>query len=231
MLVLAGNDLLSEARGKQIVLVMVLFGLSLVFLLTFALPTGALRAPVPAPQAGALAARDITGTFIWVTIFFAAVIGLGRGVAMESQSGAREALLLAPVDPATLFAGKLIANMAFLLATEALVIPLFMVFGNIGADQLFPGLVFVALAADLGLSAVGTLFGAAALHSEARSMILPLLLFPFALPVVLAASRLTSALLVDGVLATEMRWFILLAVFDVVFLTIGAVTFEFVIQE
>ena len=29
----------------------------------------------------------------------------------------------------------------------------------------------------------------------------------------------------------EVRWFILLAVFDVIFLTLGAVTFEFVIEE
>jgi heme exporter protein B len=150
---------------------------------------------------------------------------------VDSQSGAREALLLAPIDPAALFAGKLIANLVFLIATEAVMIPLFMLFGNVGFGQLFPGILLVALAADLGLAAVGTLFGAAALYSEARSMMLPLLLFPFALPVVLAASRLTSALLIDGALATEMRWFILLAVFDIVFLAIGAVTFEFVIQE
>ncbi len=85
LLALAGNDLLSEARGKQIVLVMVLFGVSLVFLLTFALPPGALRAPVPPPQAGALAARDITGTLIWAAIFFAAVVGLARGASVDSQ--------------------------------------------------------------------------------------------------------------------------------------------------
>jgi heme exporter protein B len=228
---LAANDLLSEARAKQIVLVMVLFGLTLVFLLSFALPPGAIRAPLPDPQAGAVPAREITGTLIWTTIFFAAVIGLGRGVSVDSQSGAREGLLLAPIDPAALFAGKLIANLVFLLATEALVIPLFMVFANIDFGLLFPGILGVALAATLGLAAVGTLFGAASLYSEARSMMMPLLLFPFALPVVLAASKLTSALLIDGAVASELRWFILLAVYDIVFLTIGVVTFEFVIQE
>jgi heme exporter protein B len=231
LLLLAGNDLVSEVRGKQIVLVMVLFAVSLVFLLTFALPTGSLRSPLPPPQAGAVAAREIMGTLIWATIFFASVIGLGRGVSVDLQSGAREALVLAPVDPASLFVGKMIANLAFLLATEIAVIPLFVVFGNIDAGLLFPGIVGVALAADLGLAAIGTLFGTASQYSEARSVMLPLLLFPFALPVVLAASRLTSALLIQGSMGGEVRWFILMAVFDVVFVTIGAVTFEFVIQE
>jgi heme exporter protein B len=60
---------------------------------------------------------------------------------------------------------------------------------------------------------------------------LPLLTFPLALPVILGASKLTSTLLIENGFGVEGRWFILLAVFDVIFLTLGAVTFEFVIEE
>lgn len=228
---LASRDLLSETRARQIAPVMVLFALSLVFLFTFTMPTGSLRAPAPVPQAGAVAAREITGTLLWATIFFSTIIGLGRGIAVDRESGAGEGLLLVPIDPAALFTAKLLANLAFLSATEVLVIPLYMLFAGIPFGLMVPGILLVALPVNIGLAAVGTIFGTASQYSESPSVILPLLVFPFALPVVLGGSTLTSTLLTSAGFAGEVRWFILLAVFDVVFLTIGAVTFEYVIQE
>ncbi|MEX0790694.1 MAG: heme exporter protein CcmB, partial [Actinomycetota bacterium] len=102
---------------------------------------------------------------------------------------------------------------------------------NITPSALFPGILPVMLVASLGMAAVGTLFGAATQHAEARSLMLPLLTFPLTLPVILGASKLTSTLLIENRFGNEFRWFILLIVFDVVFLTLGAVTFEFVIEE
>lgn len=96
ILSLAARDLLSETRARQIAPVMILFALSLVLSFTFTMLTGALRAPVPLPQAGAVAAREITGTLLWATIFLSTIIGLGRGVAVDRESGAGEGLLLAP---------------------------------------------------------------------------------------------------------------------------------------
>lgn len=97
------------------------------------------------------------------------------------------------------------ANLAFLTATEILVIPLFMFFANIPFGLLVPGVILVALPVNLGLATVGTLFGAASQYSEAQSVILPLLVFPFALPVILGGLKLTSTLLTTGGFATELR--------------------------
>ncbi len=106
-----------------------------------------------------------------------------------------------------------------------------MLFAGASPGLLFPGLIPVALVANLGLAAVGTLFTPASQHTPARSMILPLLTFPLSLPIILGSARLTSSLLIDGGYGTEARWFILMSVFDIVFIAIGAATFEFVIQE
>lgn len=231
ILALAARDLRAESRARQIAPVMLVFALCLVFLLTFALPPGALRAPVPVPLAGAIPAREIAGLLLWTAIFFAGVIGFGRSAAMDRESAAGDGLLLAPVDPAALYLGKFLGNLAFLTATQLVAIPLFMLFANVPVASLFPGLLAVVLVANIGLAALGTLFGAATQHAEARSMMLPLLTFPLALPVILGASKLTSTLLIEQGFGSEARWFILLAVFDVVFVTLGAVTFEFVIQE
>lgn len=231
ILALAAKDLRGESRARQIAPVMVVFALCLVFLLTFALPPGALRAPVPEPVAGAIGARDITGLLLWTSIFFAGVIGFGRSAAADREGSAGDGLLLAPVDPAALYTGKLLGNLAFLTAAELVAIPLFVLFANVDPAALLPGLLPIVLVANLGLASVGTLFGAATQHAEARALMLPLLTFPLALPVILGASKLTSTLLIERSFGIEARWFILLAVFDVIFVTLGAVTFEFVIQE
>ncbi|HLF70282.1 MAG TPA: heme exporter protein CcmB [Actinomycetota bacterium] len=228
---LARQDLLSEARSKEIAPAMVLFALALVFLFTFALPPGAGRAPVPPPVAGAVAVRDMAGTFLWIAILFAAIIGFGRSAAEEKEDSRIDGLLLAPVDPAALFLGKLLANFTFLVILEAAALPFFIVFLDIDPTLLLPGVLPILLLANLGLADIGTLFGAASQHARARALILPLLSFPILLPIVLGASRLTSDLMLTGGFATEGRWFILLTVFDLVTLAIGMVTFEFVIQE
>ncbi|MEX2587778.1 MAG: heme exporter protein CcmB [Actinomycetota bacterium] len=227
---LARNELLCETRAKQIAPVMVVFALSLVFLLTWALPPGALRAPVPAPVAGAAGAREMAGTLMWTVVFFAAIAGFNRSAVAE-LGDTYEGLLLAPVDPAAVFAGKLAANFVFITAAEAAIFPAFMLFAGASPASLLPGILPVALLANLGLAAVGTLFTPASQHTPARSVILPLLTFPLSLPVILGGARLTSTLMIDGTYGTDARWFILMAVFDIVFVTIGAATFEFVIEE
>lgn len=230
VLALARIELLNEARAKQVAPVMAVFALSLVFLFTWAMPDGSLRAPVPAPTAGAVGAREIAGTMIWTIVLFASIAGFTRSSGADRED-TYEGLLLAPVDPAAIYAGKLAGGFAFITVAEIAVIPAFALLGGLPIGQLLPGILGVALLANLGLAAVGALFTPAAQHTAARSVILPLLTFPLALPLVLGASRLTSTLMITGSFGSEVRWFILMIVYDIVFVTIGAATFEFVIQE
>lgn len=227
---LARLEMVNESRGKQVAPVMVVFALSLVFLFTWALPTGALRAPVPVPAAGAVGAREITGMLMWTVILFAAIAGFTRSSAIDRED-AYEGLLLAPVDPAAIFAGKMAGGILFITAAEVAVFPAFMLLGGISPGALLPELVAVAAVANVGLAAVGALFTPASQHTTARAVILPLLTFPLSLPVVLGAARLTSTLLTTGGFGHEVRWFILMSVFDIVFVALGAATFEYVIQE
>ena len=230
-LAIAAKDLRSDARAKDVAPTMALFALTLVFVVSFAIPPGGGRAPLPGPQAGAVAVREILAIFMWSCLLFAAIIGFGRSAAAEMDDGRIDALILAPVDPAAVFIGKTIGNLVFLLIAEAVVIPALILLTGLPAARLFPGIIAVTIAADLGLVAVGTLFGTASQYARARSLILPLLCFPVMLPAVLAASRLTASLMSFGSFAGEGRWFILLCIYDVVLIAIATVTFEFVIKE
>ena len=231
MLVVAGKDLRSEVRAKEIAPPMVLFGLILVVLFTLDFPPGAGRAPVPGPMIGAVGSRELAGSFLWVSLLFAGILGFGRNAAVEREANRIEGLLLAPVDPAALFAGKALANFCYLWALEAVLFPVFIVLFDVPAHLLLPGVLPVALAANVGLAAAGTLFGAASQYVRARELVLPLLLFPIVLPLVLGAERLTASLLTGGGLGPQARWFILMGAFDLAISAIGAVAFEFVVNE
>src|ERR671918_2037097 len=127
-LTIAAKDLRSEARAKEIAPAMVLFAIVLVFLFTFTLPAGSGRAPVPEPIAGAVASREVAGSLLWAALLFAGIVGFGRSAASEREAGRIEALLLAPVDPAALFAGKVLANLVYLSVMEVILVPIFLLF-------------------------------------------------------------------------------------------------------
>ncbi|GAC1363075.1 MAG: heme exporter protein CcmB [Actinomycetota bacterium] len=231
LFLLAAKDLRSEARAKEIAPPMVLFGLILVFLVTLDFPAGAGRAPIPVAVAGAVGSRELAGAFLWVCLLFAGVLGFGRNASVEREGNRMEGLLLAPVDPAAIFAGKALANFCYLWLLEAVLFPVFVVFFNISPGLLVPGIFLVALAANIGLASAGTLFGAASQYVRARELVLPLLLFPVILPLVLGAERLTASLVTGAGLASQAHWFMLMGTFDLAIPAIGAVAFEYVVNE
>lgn len=231
VLALAARDLRSEARARETAPAMVLFALVVVFLFTFPLPPGAGRAPIPEPRAGAVAAREIVAAFLWAGVLFAGILGFGRNASLDREGSRMDGLLLAPVDPAAIFAGKALANFAYLSLMEAVLLPAFALFFDIAPGLLLPGILPVLLLANVGLAAAGTLFGAASQYARAREVILPLLMFPIVLPIVLAAMRLTTSLVTGGGFSGEARWFILMAAFDLAIPAIGAVAFEYVVHE
>jgi hypothetical protein len=51
------------------------------------------------------------------------------------------------------------------------------------------------------------------------------------IPLVLGAQRLTSSLLTGSGLGSQSRWFILMGAFDLAIVAIGAVAFEFIVNE
>jgi heme exporter protein B len=78
---------------------------------------------------------------------------------------------------------------------------------------------------------VGTIVSAMTVHARAREVMLPILLFPLMLPALIAAVKLTGGVL-DGQPWDEIRnWMELLVGFDVIFIVISYLAFEYVIEE
>jgi heme exporter protein B len=82
----------------------------------------------------------------------------------------------------------------------------------------------------VGVSAVGTLFAAMTAQVRARELLFPVLLLPVLVPVLLGTVKATEALLLGEGLAAVAHWVKLLVAADVVYLAIGLLTFEFVLE-
>ena len=195
---LARKDLLLELRAKETLPSMLLFVISALTIFHFALPAGT----------SDVAARGL----LWSALVFTALLGLTRAFVAEREQGMFDALVLAPCDRSAIWLGKALAVLAFLAAAEVVALPAFAAF--------FHGLngrtVAAVALADLGIVAVGTLFGAMAVAGRARELLLPLLFLPAAIPIVVGG--------VGGYL-----WFLVL--YDAIFAVFAWGTFEYVIAE
>ncbi|HZT92786.1 MAG TPA: heme exporter protein CcmB [Gaiellaceae bacterium] len=195
---LARKDLLLELRAKETLPSMLLFVVSALAIFHFALPHGT----------GAVAALGL----LWAALIFTALLGLTRAFVPEREQGMFDALVLTPCDRSAIWLAKTLSVFAFLVAAEVVALPAFGVFfAGVSARTVAA----VALA-DVGIAAVGTLFGAIAVAGRARELLLPLLFLPAAIPVVVGG--------VGGYL-----WF--LALYDAIFGLLAWATFEYVVAE
>jgi len=60
---------------------------------------------------------------IWVAVSFAGTLGLNRAFVIETDKGSLAGLLLAPIDRAAIYFGKLDRNLLFMLVVEAILLP------------------------------------------------------------------------------------------------------------
>ena len=217
-LVVAWKDLLVERRSKETLNALLFFSLLLLFVFQFAL----------GPDRERLA--GVLPGVLWLGFILSALLALGRTFLLEREHDCWEGLLLAPGDKSAIYLGKLGANLTLMAVVETLVLGLFVVFFDIDLTRAFPGLVLVVALGTIGLGAVGTLFAAMTAHVRAREVLFPVLLLPVQIPVLLATVKATEALLLGEPLGAVAHWVKLLVAADVVYVVIGLLTFDAVLE-
>jgi heme exporter protein B len=167
--------------------------------------------------------------FLWVAFAFAGILSLNRSFAVEKEEGCIQALLLAPVDRGGIYIGKLLSNVIFMMITELIILPLFIMLFNLNLGGSVPLLVLIFFLGTLGFAAVGTVFSAVAANTRMREVMLPILLLPVTVPVLIAAVETTAYAI--GVRDDASFWFKLLVAYDIVFVIASFLVFEYVIEE
>ncbi len=219
MLSLILKDLRIELRTKETVTSLLMLGLLILLVLSFAFdPTTRLR--------GAAAPG-----VLWVAIIFAGVLGINRSLVRESEQQCLQGLLLSPLDRGTIFLAKTIANFIVILVAQCFVLLIFILFFNLDLWLTLFRLAPILVLGLLGFSSIGTLFAAISLRTRAREVMLPLLMLPLATPLFLSCVQATATLLAGEPLANAAKWLNLLMAFDVVFLVVGWLAFEYVVEE
>ena len=217
-LIVLWKDVLVEGRSKEALNGLVFFSLLLLFLFQFAL--GGDRDHLTAALPGLL----------WLGFVLAGLLALGRSFLLERENDCWEGLLLAPGDKAAIYLGKLAGNLVLMLAVEALLLVLFIVFFNVDITAALPALGVVIALGTVGLAALGTLFAAMTAHVRARELLFPVLLLPLEVPVLLGTVKATEAVLSGEGLASAGHWLALLGAADVIFVVVAFLTFEFILE-
>lgn len=165
---------------------------------------------------GPRTSQTVAAGALWLSVSFALVLSLGKNWGRERQGQALAGLLLTPLAPSALFAGKALGLIVFLFLVEAVVTPLTILFFSIELIEVAPGLLLIALAVTPGIAAFGTLFGALLVRTRARDLALSIVIFPLLAPALLTAIAATRALLTKAPVSELSGYLTLLALFDVI---------------
>jgi heme exporter protein B len=213
------KDFISELRTKEMILFMCLFSFLVLIIFNFAF--GASLKFDPGMIAGIL----------WVAFVFSGLTGLGRSFSMERDRGTYQGLILCPVSPWTIFMAKLIGVFLFTAVMEIMTIFIFSILYNTTVLPFLVPLGLITFLGTLGFTAIGTVFSAISATTKARDVLLSILFFPISVPVIIASVKATGIILNGKSLQMVFPWLKILVAFDLIFLLVSYLTFEYIMEE
>lgn len=212
------KDLVTEWRSRDRVVAMLIFALLMAMVFHFTMPV-----------LGREEAVGTVGGLLWTAFVFSALLGLNRSFAQELENDALSNLALAPGNRGWIFLGKAAANFVLVGLTEALTAFAFGVLFDVNLWAVAPQLMAVVGLGTLGLCSIGTLFSCMSVRTRFREVLLPILLLPALFPVLAGAVEGTLAVLAGDPLPFAAIQ--LLIVIDGIYLVIGFLGFDFILDE
>jgi heme exporter protein B len=213
------KDILIEYRTKDVLTSMLLFGLLVILMFHFAFEPDSLETEKFGPG------------LLWVTFIFAGILGMNRAFAGERENDSLQGLMLAPIEWGAIYLGKMLANLLFMLLAEAVILFCFSMFFNLNLIPKLGWLLMITLLGTLGFASVGTILAAISMNTRMSDVMLPVLLLPMALPVAIGAVESTAAILTDPPGEGLNFWVKFLVVFNVIFITLPLLLFDYVLEE
>jgi heme exporter protein B len=217
-LTIAAKDLRSELRTKEALNASLAFSIVILVLFSFAFDPGSEEI------------MEFSGGLLWLVYSFAGALVLNRSFAREKDNDCLDALVSSPAPIGALFLGKALANWALLLAVELVSLAAFGLFYNVRfIAQFWPILMVMALA-TWAMTVIGTMFSALTVNLRLRELMLPILVYPFLIPALMAAMLLTTDLLAGmSIWGNDSIWVRVLVAFDFVFTALAVVFIDVVL--
>lgn len=214
------KELLVELRTLESVPGMALFAVTTFVVFHFAL------------NQNTVSGQEAAG-ILWVTLLFAAMLGVNRLFVADADQGGFDGFLLAPVDRSALLFAKAISLLCYLVVLELVAVPAFgLLLLGPSLGQALPGLLAPLALGDLGVAVIGTLVAALAVRTRARDLLGPLLALPLLVPVVIGCARASAPLLQTARSGGPApRWLLTLGLYDLVFGLIAYAVFDFLLED
>ncbi len=211
------KDVISEIRAKESVFSVLVFTLLVIVIFNFAFSS----------NQGTM--KLVTPGILWVTFAFAGVLSLNRAFVMEKEGGCIEGLLACPISRETIYVGKMLGSLIFMLVVEAIALPIFALLFNL--PVLSPEVVITTFLATIGFVAIGTMFSAMAVNTKAREMVLPILFLPMVSPIIVSAVEASTLAISGETWGSMTTWLQIIIAFDVIFVVASYLVFPFVVEE
>lgn len=213
------KDLKTELRSGEVVLPAALFALLVVLLCAFTLdlPT--------------LGGRPVSAGVLWLAVALSGILALSRTYEREKGFDAYRALLMTPAPKSAIYLGKTIAVVFYLLAVELLLCFVLELFFHESVIVALPKLLPILLLGTTGYALIGTLFSAMQLRMQLKDLLLGVILYPLACPVLIAAAKASDIVIAGGSLTDASDPLKLLVVTDVLFAVAGLWLFGPILEE
>ncbi|MBK9033232.1 MAG: heme exporter protein CcmB [Myxococcales bacterium] len=216
----AGKDLRVELRSREILYTMAFFAVTVVVVFSFAFV-----------RDRKVIAEAVPG-IVWGALAFAATLGLGRAFDREREGDTMRALLLSPAPRLAIFLGKAIAMVVVIGLVAVVIAPVSVVLYDLDVSTSGGSLALLLALGVIGMAVVGTVFSAMLLRVRSRDVLLPVILYPLLLPLFLAATRGTAALIApEPVPGEAWFWIQFLVIYDALFIVTSLWTFEALVIE
>lgn len=218
------KDLGLQFRSKETLALIFVFSVLVVLIFAFAF------GPVfpEKEERGKLAA-----SVLWAAFVFAGIIVLNRSFTIERSHGALHGIRLTGVDPSNVYLSKVISNVIFLLLLEIVITPITLQFLDL-FDDVTVGILLKLLGVlsigTLGFCAVGVLLAGISTSTNGGESLLFVILLPLMIPNIMAGTKCTVSILINGGLE-DVLWIRILIGSSLVYLASAYLLADVVIEE
>ena len=217
ILILIRKDIRIETRTRELFLVMLIFALSILFILNFAL------------EQSIKERSNSAAGLIWIILVLAGQLGLNQMMGIEKQGNMLEALLASPAPRSAIYLSKTISSFLSMFTMALIIHPVYSIFYNVPLNSL--RFIWVSLLGCWGYAALGILISTMTIQTRTRDILLPVLFYPLMIPLIVSAVKVTSVILAGESLTSVSAEISQIIVFDIIFTTAGILGFETIVED
>ena len=213
------KEILNELRSQESIISMIVFGISLILIISFTIN------PI------SLEMQQIMPGIFWLTYLFSSIIGFLRLYSSEKEFSAFNLLLLSPIERGNIYIAKMISIFIFITITQIITIPLFVLILNFHLPENYLSFILFLLLTNFGLSSIGTTISAIGMRTKMSEVLIPMLLYPLLSPIIISAVKITQAMINNYNYVNYSFWIMIIFTFSILFTLIGYLTFDIASEE